>query len=93
MSFFSTSINVFEFPNSDPALDTSSSVREWFADHFSDSVSQVELLARITIGHFVIDHEINHDLFYGSYQTVTIYEVIDELIQRIWFTTERNFKS
>jgi len=84
-SLFSPTIKVFEFNNSDPSIVGLKALRSAYAAVFEDSPAlHATVINRISIGNKVIDHEhITGRAGANFIDLVVIYEVKDQLIQRV----------
>jgi hypothetical protein len=85
MATYSQNIKIMEFPSGLVLMDGHEAMRAEYGPLFSEKKPHVDITERIISGNLVIDREkvnvIGRDEFYG----VAIYEVVDGLIQRVWF--------
>ncbi|MBC8171867.1 MAG: nuclear transport factor 2 family protein [Anaerolineae bacterium] len=85
MATYSPTIQIMNFPSgaviyTDPAV-----MRTDYQRYFANGLPHAEVSKRMTNGNFVIDYEVGHDQNKGDWQAIAIYEVVDGLIQRVWF--------
>jgi hypothetical protein len=72
-------------PASEPAIRNKAELVEFYgANRFMAPNLHAEVLNRIVLGNKVIDHERINGLPNSPFECVVIYEVKDDLIQRVW---------
>jgi hypothetical protein len=87
MATHSPTIQSMDFPSNKLYEDGAEAFRLSFLKYFEEQQPHVEIAKRIVRGNFVIDHEMGKSKRGGEYvnwEAVAIYEVVDELIQRVW---------
>lgn len=83
---FADDVRTWRMPDTSPALSGKAALRAFYAEQrFAIPSLRAELLARITLGDKVIDHERIHGLRPEPYDMVAIYRVADDLIAEVWF--------
>jgi hypothetical protein len=85
MATYSSAAQTLVFPTNEILDDGAEAVHKFFQSFFDEGRPHVEIDKRIVSGNFVIGDEVGSDLRNGNWQGVAIYEVIDGLIQRVWF--------
>jgi hypothetical protein len=77
---------VYRIPNPDPTLAGRIRIGVHYAAHrFNVPELRAEILSRMKLGNKVIDHERVTGLPDSPVEVVAIYEVVDGLIQNVWF--------
>jgi hypothetical protein len=92
MATYSPTIEVLRFPSGDVVFTDVAAFRQEYAAYFKETPPHVKIDKRILRGNFVIDYEIGNDPENGNWEAVAIYEVVDDLIQRVWFVQNNNKK-
>lgn len=85
MATYSQTIQLIAFPSGEILSEGQEAMRANYADLFTNRKPHVDITTRIISDKLVIDREkvnlVGRDEFFG----VAIYEVVDGLIQRVWF--------
>lgn len=82
---YSDSIQVYRLPNLEPSIRNKAELKEFYgANRFTAPGLHAEILNRIVLGNKVIDHEHITGLPNSPFECVVIYEVENDLIQRVW---------
>jgi hypothetical protein len=82
---YSPTIQIMEFPSGKVLESGHDQIRANFLRYFTERAPHANIAKRIIRGNFIIDHEVGSDKAEPSWEAVAIYEVIDGLIQRVWF--------
>ena len=83
---FSESVQIIEQADGKVTMEGKTALREFYINHrFNLPDLHAKLTSRISTGNFVIDHEHITGLGDNIVELVAIYEVGDNLIQRVWF--------
>ena len=61
------------------------SLREYYRPHFEAGQCKTELIQRITLGEWVVDHSLVHDSDQGPTPTISLYRVQEGLIVEVRF--------
>ena len=61
------------------------SLREYYRPHFETGQCKTELIQRITLGEWVVDHSLVHDSDQGPTPTISLYRVQEGLIVEVRF--------
>jgi putative hydrolase of HD superfamily len=85
MATFSPTIQTMRFPTNEVLDKSAEEVRTGFAQYFQEARPHSEVSQRMTQGRFVIDYEMGHDDKRGNWTAIAIYEVVDGVIQNLWF--------
>ncbi len=85
MATYSPNIQAFKLSDGKPIYASLEEFRKDFESYFTEAPPHVEIGKRIVRGAYVIDLEFGSDPERLSWEAVAIYEVIDGLIQRVWF--------
>jgi len=79
-------VQLFRMPATAPALTGRAQLAEFYAaNRFNLPRLHAEVVNRIVLGNKVIDHERITGLQAEPVEAVAVYEVADDLIQRVWF--------
>jgi len=90
MATYSESIRLYRLPNAAPAFDSKAAMAEFYGQQrFNLPGLRAEIVNRMVLGNKVVDHERVHGLPEGVIEAVAIYEVVDGLIQTVWFVYPR----
>lgn len=82
---FSDAITVTRLPATEPAIVGKIRFAEFYAtQRFNLPRLHAEIVNRIVLGNKVIDHERISGVQPTPFEMVVIYEVADQLIQRVW---------
>jgi hypothetical protein len=85
-STYADDVHVFLMPNLKLAVRGRSALQAHYATNvFSKEGLRAEVLSRMAVGNKVVDHELTHGLAPNPVESIVIYEVVDELIQAVWF--------
>lgn len=83
---FAEDVRTWRMPDTSPAIEGKAALRTFYAEHrFAIPSLRAELLARMTLGDKVIDHERVHGLHPEPSEVAAIYRVADGLIADVWF--------
>jgi hypothetical protein len=86
LATYSEGIRLYRMPSSEPALAGKAAFAEFYrTQRFNLPALRAEILQRIVIGNKVIDHERISGLAEQPIEAVAAYEVVDGLIDRVWF--------
>jgi hypothetical protein len=88
MATYSQTIQLLEFPSGKLISEGQETMRARYADVFIKRKPHVDVAPRIVSGNFVIDREKVTISGSDEFFAVAIYEVVDGLIQRVWFVEE-----
>ena len=78
--------HIFLMPNLKLAVRGRSALREHYrANVFVKEGLRAEVSSRIVLGNKVVDHEVTHGLSPQPLESVVVYEVVEDLIQAVWF--------
>ena len=90
MATYSESIRLYRLPNAAAAFESKAAMAEFYGQHrFNLPGLRAEIVNRMVLGNKVVDHERVHGLPEGVIEAVAIYEVVDGLIQTVWFVYPR----
>ena len=82
---YSDAIVVHRLPAAEPALVGKARFAEFYAtQRFNLPRLHAEIVNRIVLGNKVIDHERISGVKAAPFEIVVIYEIADNLIQRVW---------
>ena len=82
---YSDAVTIFRMPSTEPAINGKAQLGEVYGRRFSAASLHAEILNRIVIGNKVIDHERVHGIQDTPVEAVAVYEVVDGLIETVWF--------
>jgi hypothetical protein len=85
MATYSPTIQLIEFPSGTVLEADSDKMRADYLSYFTEDKPHVTIAKRIIRGNKIIDHEVGGDKTRPNWEAVAIYEVVDGLIQRVWF--------
>ena len=82
---YSETIQMIRLPATEPAIKNKADLIEFYgANRFMAPSLHAEILNRIVLGNKVIDHERITGLPNSPFECVIVYEVENDLIQRVW---------
>lgn len=82
---YSENIQMFRLPSTEPAITNKAELREFYGtNRFMAPSLHADILSRMVLGNKVIDHERISGLQKEPFECVVIYEVQNDLIQRVW---------
>ena len=82
---YADTIQMVRLPATEPAIKNKAELREFYgANRFMAPNLHAEVLNRMELGNKVIDHERITGLANSPFECVVIYEVENDLIQRVW---------
>ena len=82
---YSDNIQMFRLPATQPSITNKAELLEFYgANRFMAPNLHAEILSRIVLGNKIIDHERITGLPNSPFECVVIYEVQNDLIQRVW---------
>jgi hypothetical protein len=82
---YSETIQMIRLPATEPAIKNKAELIEFYgANRFMAPGLHAEILNRIVLGNKVIDHERITGLPNSPFECVIVYEVENDLIQRVW---------
>ena len=85
---YTDDIEVFRAPGTAPILSGKEAFAAHYAAHrFHLAGLHADVVSRMVAGNLVIDHERVVGIGDQPVQAVAVYEVIDDLIRRVWFFT------
>jgi len=85
LSVFSPYVMVYDHP-CEPIMSGIDEMREHYTRLFEENLNiHAELIQRISMGPYVIDHERITGRNEGTLEIIAIYEVRDGLIQQVWY--------
>jgi len=83
---FADDVRTYRMPDASPTIEGKAALRAFYAQHrFAIPSLHAELLARITLGDKVIDHERVHGLHPEPSEVAAVYRVAEGLIVDVWF--------
>ena len=83
---YSDSVQIYRMPSTEPALAGKAQLAKFYAENrFNLPRLHAEILSRMVLGNKVIDHERITGLQAEAIEAVAVYEVVDGVIQRVWF--------
>ena len=83
---YSNDVQVFRPPSTEPVLKGKAAFSAHYAGkRFNLPNLRVTIVNRMVAGNRVVDHERITGLEPGMVEAIAVYEVRDELIQRVWF--------
>jgi hypothetical protein len=86
VSNYSEDIAVFRMPSVEPGLSGKAQFAEFYAtQRFNLPGLRADIVNRIVLGNKVIDHERVWGVRAGPMEVAAVYEVVGELIERVWF--------
>lgn len=89
VSTYHNDIEILNLEDNSVMLKGKEALKEKYRDRFEVQKVQAELVNRMVIGNKVIDHESVSGINKNEHvKAIAIYEVVDELIQRVWFIFE-----
>lgn len=82
---YSETILGFRMPSAEPAIRGRAALAEFYAtQRFNLAGLRADIVNRIVLGNKVIDHERIWGVREGPFEVAVVYEVIGELIERVW---------
>lgn len=82
---FSDTVVVYRLPSIEPTIVGKVRFAEFYAtQRFNLPHLHAEIVCRIALGNKVIDHERITGVRATPFETVVIFEIVDNLIQRVW---------
>ena len=82
---YADTIQMVRLPATEPAIKNKAELREFYGtNRFMAPNLRAEVLNRMVLGNKVIDHERIMGLANSPFECVVIYEVENDLIQRVW---------
>jgi hypothetical protein len=82
---YSEDIQMFRLPKTEPAIRNKVELVEFYgANRFTAPLLHAEILNRMILGNKVIDHERITGLPDSPFECVVIYEIENDLIQKVW---------
>jgi len=83
---YSDVVEIFRMPSAAPAISGKRQLAEFYAtQRFNIPDLNAEILDRIVSGNKVVDLERVHGLRTDPVEMIAVYEVIENLIRRVWF--------
>ena len=83
---YSDTIEIFRLPSTAAVVSNKRELAELYATRvFNRPQLHAEIRQRIVLGNKVIDHEHVTGLRDAPVEAVAVYEVVNDLIQRVWF--------
>jgi hypothetical protein len=85
-SAYAEDVHVFLMPNLKLAVRGRPALQAHYSTNvFCKEGLRAEVISRMAVGNKVVDHEVTHGLAPNPVESVVVYEVVDELIQAVWF--------
>lgn len=86
VSTYSPSIQIFNQGEDTPYIEGHEALRNRYEKRFQDPILHAKIVNRMVIGNRVIDHEnVTVSDSESIVNVIAIYEVENQLIQRVWF--------
>ena len=86
VSAYAESILIYRMPATEPSISGKVQLSEFYAtQRFNLPELRAEIVNRIVLGNKVIDHERIWGIRDGTIEVAAIYEVVGDLISRVWF--------
>ena len=82
---YSETIRIFRMPAEEPAIAGKAQLADIYRKRFSSPNLHAEIVNRIVLGNKVIDHERVVGIREAPVEAVAVYEVVDGLIETVWF--------
>ena len=83
---FSDTVRVYRPPAVEPAISGKAALAEFYANNrFNGPDLHAEIVSRMVLGNKVVDHERITGVKADAFEAVAVYEVLDGLIQSVWF--------
>lgn len=82
---YSDTIRVFRLPDTEPAIAGKPQLADAYRTRFSSPGLHATIVNRIVLGNKVIDHERVVGIRDAAVEVVAVYEVVDGLIETVWF--------
>ena len=82
---YSETIRIFRLPDTEPAIAGKTQLAETYRNRFSSPNLHATIVNRIVLGNKVIDHERVVGIREAPIEAVAVYEVVDDLIETVWF--------
>ncbi len=82
---YSDAIRIYRLPATDPAIVGKAQLSETYRKRFSSPGLHADIVNRIVLGNKVIDHERVVGIRETTVEAVAVYEVVDDLIETVWF--------
>jgi len=82
---YSEGIRIYRLPATDPAIVGKAQLAETYRKRFASPGLHADIVNRIVLGNKVVDHERVVGIKEVPIEAVAVYEVVDGLIQAVWF--------
>ena len=82
---YSEGIRIYRLPATDPAIVGKAQLAETYRKRFASPGLHADIVNRIVLGNKVVDHERVVGIKEVPIEAVAVYEVVDGLIQTVWF--------
>ena len=82
---YSDAIRIYRMPATEPSIAGQAALRDTYRQRFASPGLHADILNRIVLGNKVIDHERVRGIREQPIEAVAVYEVIDGLIDKVWF--------
>jgi hypothetical protein len=82
---YADTIRIYRMPTIEPGIVGKEQLRETYRKRFSSPGLHADIVNRIAIGNKVIDHERVVGIQEHAIEAVAVYEVVDGLIETVWF--------
>jgi hypothetical protein len=82
---YAETIRIYRMPTVEPGIVGKDQLRETYRKRFSSPGLHADIVNRIAIGNKVIDHERVVGIQDHAIEAVAVYEVVDGLIETVWF--------
>ena len=82
---YAESIRIYRLPATEPAIEGMARLRQAYTARFASPTLHAEIVNRMILGNKVIDHERVRGIREEVVEAVAAYEVVDGLIQTVWF--------
>ena len=87
---YSDTIRIFRMPAEEPAIAGKAQLADTYRGRFASPNLHADIVNRIVIGNKVIDHERVVGIRETAIEAVAVYEVVDGLIETVWFFYPEN---
>lgn len=87
---YSDTIRIFRLPDTEPAIAGKSQLADVYRSRFASPGLHATIVNRIVLGNKVIDHERVVGIRETPVEAVAAYEVVDGLIETVWFFHPEN---
>ena len=86
VSAYSETITIFRMPSAEPSISGKAQLAEFYSSQrFNLPALRAQIVNRMVLGDKVIDHERVWGVRDRPIEVVAIYQVVGDLIERVWF--------